>query len=180
MTAGGERLFRNLKVQLGEGKIGWDSSFSPPWSFHLFRLETILPFSLQVKTGGDKLPIRISLKNLNSFSLQDLLLIYNDSSFFLKELPPSDEADLTLELKKKEFSSSLYFQKIMLRGPGPQVELKKKIFQQMWSFQGPLKKLTTRSPVLLAWFEEFPENIVDHPKINFIGLLIMPLGVFST
>jgi hypothetical protein len=50
----------------------------------------------------------------------------------------------------------------------------------MWNFQGPLKKLTTRSPVLLAWFEESPQNIIDQRMGNFTGLLIMPLEVSST
>jgi len=183
LAPGRQRILKDLTIHLREGKIRWSPSFSPPWSFHLFRLETILPFSLQVKINEDKEVIRVSLKNLNSFSLQDLLLMYDGRSFFLRELSPSGEADLTLDLKGEKFSPLIYFQEVMLRSPDPEVELRKKIFQRMWNFDGPLKELTDKFPVLLAWFEESPQSVVvadPQVKLGFTGLLIMPLRVSST
>lgn len=176
------RLLRDLVVHLEAGKIHWSSPFSPPWSFHLFRSETILPFSLEAKINAQKEVIGVSLKNLNPFSLEDLLLLYDGHSAFLKELAPSGETDLTLNLKEKDssFSSSKYLQEVMLRSPDSEAKLRREIFQQMWDFEGPLKELTTRFCVLLAWFEDSPQIVPaadGQGRNSLTGLLIMPLKI---
>lgn len=179
----GEREFlKDLVVFLPEGKIHWTSSSdSSAWSFHLFRLETILPFSLITKTTRNKETITVSLQNLNSFPLQDLFFLYGEHSSFLKELPAFNEADLTLNLKERETSpsfSSLYNEEV--RSKDPRIELKTKVLDQMWNFAGPLKNIAAKSPVLLAWFEENPQTLVkSYQSLNcaFIGLAIIPLFI---
>jgi hypothetical protein len=175
-------FFKDLVVFLPEGKIRWTSSSdSSAWSFHLFRLETILPFSLITKTTRNKETITVSLQNLNSFPLQDLFFLYGEHSSFLKELPAFNEADLTLNLKERETSpsfSSLYNEEV--RSKDPRIELKTKVLDQMWNFAGPLKNIAAKSPVLLVWFEENPQTLVkSYQSLNcaFIGLAIIPLFI---
>ncbi len=175
-------FFKDLVVFLPEGKIRWTSSSdSSAWSFHLFRLETILPFSLITKTTRNKETITVSLQNLNSFPLQDLFFLYGEHSSFLKELPAFNEADLTLNLKERETLpsfSSLYNEEV--RSKDPRIELKTKVLNQMWNFAGPLKNIAAKSPVLLAWFEENPQTLVkSYQSLNcaFIGLAIIPLFI---
>ncbi len=175
-------FFKDLVVFLPEGKIRWTSSSdSSAWSFHLFRLETILPFSLITKTTRNKETITVSLQNLNSFPLQDLFFLYGEHSSFLKELPAFNEADLTLNLKERETLpsfSSLYNEEV--RSKDPRIELKTKVLDQMWNFAGPLKNIAAKSPVLLAWFEENPQTLVkSYQSLNcaFIGLAIIPLFI---
>jgi len=175
-------FFKDLVVFLPEGKIRWTlSSDSSAWSFHLFRLETILPFSLITKTTRNKETITVSLQNLNSFPLQDLFFLYGEHSSFLKELPAFNEADLTLNLKERETlpSFSLLYNK-EVRSKDPRIELKTKVLDQMWNFAGPLKNIAAKSPVLLAWFEENPQTLVkSYQSLNcaFIGLVIIPLFI---
>ncbi len=181
-----EREFlKDLVVFLPEGKIHWTSSSdSSAWSFHLFRLETILPFSLITKTTRNKETITVSLQNLNSFPLQDLFFLYGEHSSFLKDLPAFSEADLTLNLKERETLpsfSSLYNEEV--RSKDPRIELKTKVLDQMWNFAGPLKNIATKSPVLLAWFEENPQTLVkSYQSLNcaFIGLAIIPLFIVDS
>jgi len=179
LASQGERVFNNLVVWPGEGKIRWSLPISPPWSFYLFRLETTLPFSLRVRTNGEKEGMMVSLENLNSFSLEDILLLYNGKSSFLRDLPSSGKADLSLK-RGKEFTPSTYLREITLRNPGPETELRKQVFQQIWDFGGPLKELSTSFPVVLAWFGESPRAVVTADRqmeSRFTGLLIMPLEV---
>ncbi|MFQ6066411.1 MAG: hypothetical protein ACE5K3_03925, partial [bacterium] len=176
-----QRLLTDLVVHLEDGKIYWRLPFSRPWSFYLFRLETILPFHLEAKINAQKEVVQLNLKNLDSFSLQDLLLLYDGHGSFLEELVPSGQANLTLNLKEKEspFFSSKYLEEVMLRRPDSEAKLRKEIFQQMWDFEGPLKELTTRFPVLLAWFEKSPQVGIaadEAGQRSLTGLLIMPLS----
>ncbi len=177
-----EREFlKDLVVYLPEGKIRWTSSSdSSAWSFHLFRLETILPFSLIAKTTRSKEIITVSLQNLNSFPLEDLFFLYGEHSSFLKELPAYSEAALTLNLEEKETLpsfSSFYNEEVKFKGA--RIELRAKVLDQMWNFAGPLKNIAAKSPVLLAWFEENPQALVkSYQSLNctFIGLAIIPLS----
>ncbi|MBA7481853.1 hypothetical protein ES707_17330 [subsurface metagenome] len=177
-----QEFLKDLVVFLPEGKIRWTSSSdSSAWSFHLFRLETILPFSLITKTTRNKETITVSLQNLNSFPLQDLFFLYGKHSSFLKELPAFNEADLRLNLKERETLpsfSSLYNEEV--RSKDPRIELKTKVLDQMWNFAGPLKNIAAKSPVLLAWFEENPQTLVkSYQPLNCasIGLAIIPLSI---
>jgi len=179
--SGKQKLFKDLVVFPYEGKIHWSpSSRSSNWSFHLFRLETISHLSLITKVNRGRETITVNLQNLNSFPLQDLLLLYGEYSSFLKELPAFSEANLTLNLKEKKTLLPLFsIYSEESESKDPQIKLRKKIFEQMWDFTGPLKNMADRFPVLLAWFEKAPQTLV---KINqsgnfvFLGLVIIPFS----
>ncbi len=172
-----ERLFNNLMVYPGEGKIRWSSTFTPPWSFHVCRLETILPFSIKVRIREEKEITTVHLENLNPFPLKDILLLHEDRSSFLEELSPSGRADLILK-KREKFTLSSYVRKIGQKDSESDAELRGQIFQQIWGLGMPLKEVITRFPVLLAWFEKSPQAVVgtdQRCKLSFTGLLIMPI-----
>jgi len=172
-----DRLFNALMVQLERGKLRWKVGLSPPWSFHLFRLETVSPFSFKVRVDGEGKNTRVSLENLNSFSLEDIMLLYGGKSIFLRELPPSGRAELSLK-EGREFVPSMYLQEIMLKEPDPEAKLRKEVFERIWEPEGPLREVAVKSGLLLAWFKDFPEAAVraDHKvKFDFSGLLIRPL-----
>ncbi|GAI00598.1 unnamed protein product, partial [marine sediment metagenome] len=48
-----------------------------------------------------------------------------------------------------------------VRSKDARIELKTKVLDQMWNFAGPLKNIAAKSPVLLAWFEENPQTLVE-------------------
>ncbi len=175
------KLFTNLRVQLDKREISWNLSSTLPWSFYFFRIETVYPIFLQTKLERKKDYIKVKVKNLNSFSLQDLLLLYKNYSFFLKDLPPLKESDLVLDLQKENisFNSGKYIQEIAFRREKQKVKLRERIFRYLWEFEGPLKELSTKFPVLLVWFNKPPEEIIvaSNFKVNhnFTGLLILPL-----
>lgn len=91
--------------------------------------------------------------------MQDLFLLYGENSSFLKELPASGEANLMVDLGEKDalpYFSSLYDEES--RSSDLRVELRARVLEQIWNFAGPLKKMATKSPVLLTWFEENPRD----------------------
>lgn len=176
------RIFSNLVIYPHQERISWNAS-SLPWSFYLLRLETVFPVSLHTRINREGESIQINLQNSNSFVLEDLLLVYNSHSCSLEQLAPSDEKRLMLNLESEEssFSLSKYLQEIGMRRSSLEAKLRKSVFQHLWEFEGPLRKLADQSPVLVAWFTTSPEEVVRYPhqriKRNFTGLLIMPLEV---
>ena len=161
-----EKIHRDLELLFDKGKVFF-TFFSKPWSFYSFRTETILEFPLYGKVEKEG-SFKISLRNLNLFPLEDILIIYKEKYLFFKKLPSLSEREFTFnsERGKDARISSLE-------------ESKREILNQIFNHKK-IKEISFKNPLLVGWFRKFPSPIVEvKGGINqkFTGLILMVLKI---